>query len=352
MIGMDWHHFAFKMRNAQQLYPLQTSLIEHLLYTHIDNMSTLLPHGAAVALGVACHLGYFNKGEHHLYGVRYLQALFAASLTLGVVLAGIGGLPISDVLKVVTKFAAFFLAGLYASLLLYRIVFSPLNRFPGPFAARISNFWFSSRLSKHNAFQKVLDLHNIYGEFLRIGSNDLSIVHPEAVELIYGFGSPCRKAAFYDLQLPRVSLHTIRNRIVHNTQRRIWSTAFGDKALQGYEQRINAHQDRFLAHITSAGGRVNVARSFNFYSFDVMGDLAFGESFDMLTHSEDHWVIKLLNRGLGPLGYHFPMWFFRMMIAVPRLADEWWQFIYYCTQKVDERIAVGTARSADASATS
>lgn len=79
-----------------------------------------------------------------------------------------------------------------------------------------------------------------------------------------------------------------------------------------------------------------------------MGDLAFGETFNMLTLSEDHWVIKLLNRGIGPLGYHFPVWFFRMMVAVPRLADDWWQFVYYCTQKVDERITASTARSADA----
>ena len=311
-------------------------------------MSTLLPYSAAVALGVACHLGYLNHGEHHLYSVRYLQALFTAFLTLGVILASFSGQSISNVFMEVTKLMAFWLAGLYASLLLYRVVFSPLDRFPGPLGARISNFWFSSRLSKHNAFQKVLDLHAEYGEFLRIGSNDLSIVHPEAVEAIYGLGSPCRKAAWYDLTHPMVSLQTTRSRLVHNKRRRIWSMAFSDKALHDYEQRINAHQDKFLTHIAGAGGRVNVARSFNFYSFDVMGDLAFGESFDMLTVSEDHWVIKLLNRGTGPLGYHFPVWFFRMMVAVPRLGNEWWQFIHYCTQKVDERITVSTARSADA----
>ena len=283
-----------------------------------------------------------------MYSVRYLQALFTASLTLGVIWAKLSGQSISDITQEVIKLIAFFLAGLYASLLLYRVVLSPLNRFPGPFGARISNLWFSSRLSKHDAFQKILYLHTKYGDFLRIGSNDLSIVHPEAVEAIYGLGSTCRKAAWYDLTHPMVSLQTTRSRIVHNKRRRIWSTAFSDKALQGYEQRINAHQDRFLDHIASTDGRVNVARSFNFYSFDVMGDLAFGESFDMLMLKEDHWVIKLLNKGIGPLGYHFPVWFFRMMVVVPRVADDWWQFIHYCTQKVDERIAVSTARSADA----
>ena len=59
-------------------------------------------------------------------------------------------------------------------------------------------------------------------------------------------------------------------------------------------------------------------------------------------------MITLLKNGIAPLGYHLPTWFFRVMVAVPRLADEWWQFIHYCAQKVDERITARAARSADA----
>lgn len=193
--------------------------------------------------------------------MRYLQALFTASLAIGIILARLSPQSISGVLQEATKLIVVFLASLYASLLAYRVLFSPLNRFPDPFGARISNFWLSSRLSKHNAFQKVLDLHSKYGDFLRIGSNDLSIVHPEAVKAIYGFGSPCRKAIWYDLTHPMVSMQTTRSRVVHDERRRIWSTTFSDRALHSYEQGINVHQDKLLAHIAAAGGRVNVARS-------------------------------------------------------------------------------------------
>ena len=316
--------------------------MDHLI---LGDTSVLLPHSVAAAIGVVCHLGYFNRGEHHLYGVRYLQALFAASLTLGAILASSGIRSISDVLHEVTKVIVFFLAGLYTSLLAYRVLFSPLNRFPGPFGARCSSFWFSLRLSKRNAFQKVLELHGKYGDFLRIGSNDLSIVHPDAVKAIYGPGSPCRKAEWYDLTHPIVSLSTVRSRIEHDKRRRTWSTAFGDKALHDYEQRVNVHQDKLLAHIANAGGRVNVSRTFNFYSFDVMGDLAFGQSFNMLTLGEYHSVVKLLHKGLQPLGYYFPMWFFRTMVAVPRLGDEWWQFMHYCSKQMHDRITASTAWS-------
>lgn len=43
------------------------------------------------------------------------------------------------------------------------------------------------------------------------------------------------------------------------------------------------HTNQLLAQIESTtGALINVADRFNFYSFDLMGDLAFGKSFNML----------------------------------------------------------------------
>ncbi|KAL8743874.1 MAG: hypothetical protein Q9190_003812, partial [Brigantiaea leucoxantha] len=168
---------------------------------------------------------------------------------------------------------------------------------------------------------QILKLHEQYGDFVRIGSNTLSIVHPEAVETFYGLGSKCTKAAWYDLTYPIVSLQTTRDRAAHDKRRRTWSTAFSDKALRGQGQNA-----------------VNMSKTFNLFSFDVMGDLAFSNSFGMLASSEEHWAIKLFKEGLQPLGYLFPVWFFRMMVAIPRLADDWWKFIDFCAQKADDRI--------------
>ncbi len=38
----------------------------------------------------------------------------------------------------------------------------------------------------------------------------------------------------------------------------------------------------------------------NLYSFDVMGDLAFGKSYKMLDSGEKHWLLKLLGEGMDP----------------------------------------------------
>ena len=330
------------MRNG--IHPPNTSL-SCLAYVHrlkvLELIAFIIMNILMILAGVASHLAYFNHGEHHMYGARYVQ-IFLASCAMAVVFVNqINNEPITRAISDVLWSAMSYVAGIYASLLVYRTVFSPLRGFPGPFGAKISNFWFSLQLTSQDAYKKVFKLHEAYGDYVRIGSNDLSIVHPHAVAAIYGPGSKCRKADWYDLTQPMVSMQTTRHQVVHDKRRRIWSNAFSDKALRGYQQRIKAYQDRLIDKIASCGDqKVNITKYFTLYSFDVMSDLAFGTSFNMLESNEEHWAIRLLNEGTEPLGYFFPTWFFRIMVAIPRLTDGWWKFIGYCSQMLDKRMKV------------
>ena len=75
----------------------------------------------------------------------------------------------------------------------------------------------------------------------------------------------------------------------------MWAPAFSDRALRGYEVRIRRYNDLLLGKLGETNGQaVNASEVFNQYSFDVMGDLAFGRSFDMLESGETHWAIRLL----------------------------------------------------------
>lgn len=295
----------------------------------------------AVTAGVVSHLAFFNRGEHHMHGPTYLRlflSLYAIAIPVDI---NINGESLGQAFGNISSLASCYLLGVFASLLAYRLFFNPLKRFPGPYGARVSNFWFASQLANHDGYKKVYELHQKYGDFLRIGSNDLSIIHPKAVNAIYGHGSKCRKADWYDLNKPRISVLTIRDRTNHDKRRRVWSAAFGDKALRGYEERIKVYQDQLVAQIGKFGDQaINFTKWSNLYNFDVMGDLAFGKSFDMLLSSEEHWAVKLLNEGIMPLGYYLPTWFFRQMTAVPKLMDDWWKFINFCVQKLEERMNV------------
>lgn len=302
----------------------------------LNGMSCLM-----LIAGISSHLFYFNQGEHHMYGARYIQ-LFS-TLYISAIITAFALLrdSFSHAVIRISSLAFPYLAGIYTSLLVYRLFFGPLRAFPGPLGARISNFWFSFQLANHHAYEKVAKLHRQHGDYIRIGSNDISTIHPLAVNAIYGPGSKCTKADWYDINLPMVSMQTTRHQSVHDKRRRIWSNAFGDKALRGYEDRIKTFQDKLIARIASCRDpSVNVTKYFGLYSFDVMGDLAFGTSFDMLTSDEEHWAIKLLHKGLEPVGFLFPTWFFRVVVSIPRLMNDWWRFINYCAQMLDQRMTV------------
>ena len=294
----------------------------------------------AAAAGVLSHVCYFNRGEHHFYGTRYLQA-FTAAFVLAVLVLCQQGKALDEALAQVIPITSCYFAGLYASLIAYRAIFHPLNKFPGPFGARISRIWLSAHLKDSDAYRKVHLLHEQYGDFLRVGPSDLSITHPKAVSAIYGQGSKCTKGGFYDLSRPMVSLQTLRVKTLHDQRRRVWSPAFSDKALRGYEERATKYCNQLLSRIHGFDGQpVNVSKWFNLYTFDVMGDLAFGTSFKMLETSEEHWAIKLLNGGMEPLSWMFPMWLFRLLSAIPGAMSDYWRFIDYCAKRLEERMNV------------
>ena len=297
---------------------------------------------AAAAAGVVTHLGYFIRREHHLYGTKYIQIFTVLFIATVVLIVRLGNEPLGYALGKATLLAGCYLGGLFASLLLYRVFFHPLKTFPGPLGNKLGNLWFSAQLSNGDAYRQVLDLHEKYGAFLRIGSSDLSIIHPKAVNVIYGRGTKCGRAAFYNGD-PLPSMISCRDRAAHDRRRRVWSPAFSDKALRGYAQRTKVYDDQLLAKIgvaSSSGELLNVSKLFNYYSFDVMGDLAFGRSFDMLKNDEEHWAITLMNSGLEALAFLFPIWLFRLLISIPGLLKDHQRIVDFCNTQLSKRMNV------------
>lgn len=276
-----------------------------------------------------------------MHGIHYLQTFIAIFIITIPTFVGIGE-PLVKAFLTTTTLAGYYLTGLYGSLIIGRIFFSPLRHFPGPFRAKISSLGFSVKLRKGDSHRKLLALHQKYGDFVRVGSSDLSIIHPKANSAIHGRGSKCTKAESYDLTLPMISMQTTRKRPEHDKRRRLWGAAFNDTILRGYEGRIAIYQDHLITHISNLDGKpVNVSELFNLYSFDVMGDLAFGASYDMLQHNEQHWAVKLLRKGMEPLGLMLPAWCFRLLLEIPGAAGDWFVFMDYCCQRLNERLKVG-----------
>ncbi|TVY75789.1 Tryprostatin B 6-hydroxylase [Lachnellula suecica] len=296
---------------------------------------------AAGIAGVASHITYFRRGEHHLYGQYYFQGFFVI-FTLALALLYF---PDQDDLKAsflsVGRLSICYLIGLFSSLVIYRLILDPLNKFPGLVGAKISGLWISFRFRRCDGYKQAQKLHEEYGLFVRVGSSDLSIAHPQAVEALYGPKSKCIKGSYYDLTKPMVSMQTFRDRSQHDARRRIWSAAFSDNAIRGYEKRIKSYQDKMIALLQASDGTpVNITNLLSIYNFDVVGDLAFGKSFDLLENpgSQLHWAVELLREGLKPLAFLFPIWFLRFMTKIPFLARDWWRFIGFCRNRLIQRM--------------
>ena len=220
----------------------------------MSHLESYLPVLIASA-GVATHLFYFKIGERHLYPFRYVQAFLLACAITAVAKSHYGQISTRDAVAFTARYAGLFLAGLYTSLITYRLFFNPLNKIPGPYWARLSKFDLVFRVAaKMDCHHSLHALHQKYGQFVRIGPNDISVTPPDGVEVISGVKSRCSKAQWYSQDVPLTSMHTTRDRAQHDRRRRIWSPAFSDKALRGYEVRVQKYNDLLIGRLEESNG--------------------------------------------------------------------------------------------------
>lgn len=288
----------------------------------------------AVVAGALCYVGYFHRGEHHLHALTYIKVHTVAYLGLAALLYREGILLGEAVLKT-CMYDGLFLAGLYASLLVYRVFLNPLNAFPGPKTARITSFYMPFRIQKMQMYKALHDLHRDYGYFVRIGTGELSITHPQAVQEIFGGDSVCEKSPWYDISRPQDSLLLRRSFAGHAELRSVWSHAFSVKAVKGYESRVQTYRTKLIAGIDSHNGQaVDVNHWLGLYSWDVLSDLSFGHPFGMLDTKERHWALKILDHGMSVIGPHLPMWWLRLMIAMPGGKEDMKIMLKYCQEEM------------------
>ncbi|GLA32837.1 cytochrome P450 [Aspergillus phoenicis ATCC 13157] len=293
----------------------------------------------AALVGVFSHLTYFRRGEHQLYGTTYTQVFGVLNATAVAYLHVSWGIAWQEALVTVSLHAASYLLGIFSSLLLYRLAFHPLGAFPGPWPARISDLWLCSQMKNNNRHIKLTELHEKYGPYVRIGPSTLSVIDPKAVNIIHGPSSRCLKSGWYDHSHPNKSLQTSRDPAEHQQRRRLWSTAFGSKQLRGYEHRVRKYRQQLVDRFVEREGQpVDVTKWFDLYTYDVMGDLAFGEGFGCLEQGEYHWATQIMMETMDFVGSNLPMWLFRMVLEVPGLKSAWYKFLDYCETRLVERM--------------
>ena len=165
--------------------------------------------------------------------------------------------------------------------------------------------------------------------------------------MLHAQESSFQKSPVYDIMEPHAGLNATRNKLLHDKRRRIWIPAFASKALEIYEVRIKTHVTLLEECLARYGeSPVDVTEVFAWFGFDVMGDLAFGRSFDMLR--EGGWIdaIAIIRKGMSMLGPIIPVpWLAKLGLGLPTLqtTKDWRKMTAWALQLLSARIQVSIA---------
>ncbi|KAK1585976.1 cytochrome P450 [Colletotrichum navitas] len=249
------------------------------------------------------------------------------------------------------------LAGLLAYLLgyaIYQLFFSPLRNFPGPKLWAISYLPYFRLYTSGHAHRTILKLHQQYGPFVRVGPTHISINHPEAPEIVKGHNK--------NGENPKDKWHNMafRNNILganredHQRFRRVLSHGFSAQSMLDQQSIIKEYVDKLFKklHEKSQGDSepIDMVKLFNYTTFDIIGDLAFGEPFGCLDGGTYHPWVALIFQSVKNLSFltssnRLPWIGPLLRMTIPRsLATKLAENMALTREKVRKRLHLGTRR--------
>ncbi|EQL02115.1 Cytochrome P450 family protein [Ophiocordyceps sinensis CO18] len=189
-------------------------------------------------------------------------------------------------------------------LVVYRIWFHPLAKYPGPLLAKVTEAYQLYHAYKGDRHLEFWRMHQKYGKAVRFGPNSVSFNSSQSLKQIYGFRSNVGKAEFYNAFVhPAANTHNTRDKEVHARKRRVLSQAFSDSAMKEMQRYILGNVRTFCDQIGLGHGGPdakgwsaprNMTDWCNYLAMDILGDLSFGKAFRMLERPDNRFALELV----------------------------------------------------------
>ncbi|KAF1799833.1 cytochrome P450 CYP5313 [Mucor lusitanicus] len=183
---------------------------------------------------------------------------------------------------------------------LYQGFFGPLSSLPGPFWSKFIAFpRFLFNRPRGTSYQRVLSLHDKYGEVVRLGPTFVSIADKDMLKQIL-VTEDFPKAKIYDA-FQKKGDHTLfstTDAVWHKKRRRLVSPAFSIKYLNSMEPFMAKVAESLVHKIDSeivlqgdkdSYASVDIWGLAQRLALDVIGETAFGQTFNMVENN-DHFV--------------------------------------------------------------
>lgn len=150
---------------------------------------------------------------------------------------------------------------------------------------------------RHNSRFCYAELTSPLGPVFRVSPNELSFASVASWKAIYGHRPADKEAVIkselyemYGAGFESLCVGSERNPVKHSQMRRSLSSAFSTKALSEQESIVARNIDSFVLRVGQDGGPssdgLNMSKWYEMNAFDVLGDMAFGESFHCVETGE------------------------------------------------------------------
>ncbi|KAI5814634.1 cytochrome P450 [Pyronema omphalodes] len=230
---------------------------------------------------------------------------------------------------------------LVISIGIHRVFFHRLRHFPGPFGAKVSNFWHIYKLwGNTKGHLLVKSMHEEYGNVIRYGPRELSITLVEAIPAIYGSSSRCRKSPFYGIlgKDKAVGVFQIRDPALHRARRKGWDKAFNGSNVSLYRDRVHDCISTIIVQL-NARKTVDFHTWASYLAFDIIGQAGFSKSYKMLETGEMHKAVKCQKD--AAVYYVMAMsipWFAALVMNFPERWSPLKPNIEWCANELDEKM--------------
>lgn len=176
------------------------------------------------------------------------------------------------------------------------------------------------RLGIVRSAEKKKKIHK--GPVVRYGPSRVSINTTTALHTIYDRKANVQKSSHYDIfshyfEVP--SLMTTITAKKHGRKRRIIAQGLSDGAITAMEDHVLKHVRKFCDKLvqSESGGKStslvsedskgrwssakDLSRWASYLTFDIMGDVCFSNTFNMLDSSANHYILDVISTGVGGL---------------------------------------------------
>ncbi|KAI9290574.1 cytochrome P450 [Neoconidiobolus thromboides FSU 785] len=128
-------------------------------------------------------------------------------------------------------------------------------------------------------------LHEKYGEVVRLSANSITFSSDEVTKELYSTYALPKSTFYYGFHITGETILSTTNKDFHRQRKKILAASFSDKTIASVEYLVKENVDNLVNKVremASEEKNFDFGLLFHYFSFDVIGDLAYGKSFDMI----------------------------------------------------------------------